>query len=196
MAENLFLIATIDAEATFNSSANWITTSDMPYSRLDPIDIPDSLLSELFQAYIQTYKPLGERMHINEGYQLLDYNRWILVRNKNGKLIAFILFKTTIWGLKLIACGADESKEAKRGMLSFLTKALNVKSVYGEVSPPLEDRLIDVPKVPVDLAKKVLGKDIEPQADGYHYLREIKNIGYKKKLLVGKPDRSQLGRSD
>lgn len=186
MDNGLFLIANIDADTALSEPADWVVTTGEPYTQVDPIDLPDPLTAELFIVYKRTYKQLGT--HLKKAVDLFEYNRWILIQNEIGGLAAFIIFKTTIWGLKLGAVGSDGSRQGKDCLLALLAKALNVECVYGEVSPPLEGKLAGtVPQVPSPIAKQVLEKDIEPDADGYHYRRVIKEIGPQKKLLVGKP---------
>jgi hypothetical protein len=53
----------------------------------------------------------------------------------------------------------------------------------------MEEKLaMRVPVVAATRARQVLaGKDIIPDADGEHYVREIANIGPQRKKMVGKP---------
>ena len=186
MDDSLFLIATIDVDTALSNPANWVVTTGTPYTQIDPVDVPVALTDELFSIYVRTYKKLGA--HLQKAIDLFEYNRWILIRNKNGDLVAFLIFKTTIWGLKLGVVGSDGSRQGKDCLVALLTKALNVECVYAEVSPPLEEKLADtVPQVSARIAKQVLEKDIEQDDDGYHYRRIIKEIGPQKKLLVGRP---------
>jgi hypothetical protein len=186
MDDSIFLVADIDLKYALNRPAEWVIATGEPFTRFDPIDLPDSLRSELFEVYMRTYKRLG--MHLKEKEHLDEYNRWILIRNKENKPVAFLLLKTTAFGLKLGAAGSDGSREGKDCVLTFLAKILTIEGVYGEISPPLEGKLSDnVPKVAAGFAEEVLEKDIEPDTDKYHYLGHIKNIGQQRKLMVGKP---------
>lgn len=186
MDNGLFLIATIDVDTALNGPANWVVTTGTPYTQMDPIDVPTSLADELFSIYFRTYEGLG--MHLQEAMGLFEYNRWILIRNENNELVAAIVFKTTTWGLKLGIVGTDGSPQGKDCLISLLIKTLNIECVYGEVSHPLEEKLDNkVPQVSSHIAKRVLEKDIAPEADGHHYRRVIEGIGSKKKLLVGRP---------
>lgn len=70
-------------------------------------------------------------------------------------------------------------------------KDFNVAGVFGEVSPPLEKVLRGhVPALNASDAAKVLqsSKKITRIAkDRKHYWRDIKNIGEKRKMMVGRP---------
>ena len=110
---------------------------------------------------------IDDRLNIGMPEALLEYNRWVMVVDRSGSVLAFACFKTTRHGLKL---------------------GLNVRGVYGEVSGGVERVVAGrVPEVPPDVAEQVLGKAVEPHKDGRHYPREITNVGLKTKLLVGNP---------
>jgi hypothetical protein len=103
--------------------------------------------------------------------------------------VAFVLAKTTAFGVKVCATGTNGSREAKTAVIRFHIGALNTDGVYAEVSPPIEAKLAgDVPVVPVTRAGRVLeSKAIVPDTDGGHYVREVTNIGPQRKKMVGKP---------
>ena len=186
MDDSLFLVANIGVDTALSETADWVIATGEPYTHGDPVDVPFSATSELFTTYLRTYEKLGT--HLKNPMELFEYNRWILVRDGDDKLVAFVIFKTTPWGLKLGVVGSDGSRRGKECLLALLTMALNVEGVYGEISPPLEDKLTNkIPLVSARTASKVLEKDIEPEADGYHYRRDIKGIGSQTKLLVGRP---------
>ena len=155
---------------------------------LDPFfDISQSIFDNIFALYKKTYGKLG--MREKNAYGFTKYNRWILIRGNSNNLVAFVVFKTTQWGLKLVAVCQDGSREGKDAAITFVTKALNIKGVYGEVSPPLESVLAGkVPEITVEQAREIIPHKLDQIAeDPNHYTREITGIGKITKLVVGKP---------
>lgn len=103
----------------------------------------------------------------------------------------FLLCREHKNGIKLGLTAAADSKEAKKAVVELNRKAFNVAGVFGEVSPPLEKVLRGhVPELNASDAAKVLQplKKINRVAkDRKHYWRDIKNIGEKRKMMVGRP---------
>lgn len=188
MPDGTFFVATVTITEAINGSAAWITGKNQPYQEVDFIDIPDETTDSIFELYKITYNDLGFIFTAKE--QMDEYNRWIIIReDKSEKIAAFILFKTTAWGLKLGIVGTNQSSNGVRAMLTLLTKAFNVEGIYGEVSPPLEAKLQGkVPQIPCDVTSKILTYRITPDTDGFHYTRSINKIGSVRKILIGKID--------
>ena len=141
-----------------------------------------------YDLYRTQYLRLDARLNIRTPAALLEYNRWVIVVDRSGSVLAFACFKTTQHGLKLGLTAASDDAGGKAALKSLLRLGLNVRGVYGEVSGGVERVVAGrVPEAPPDVAEQVLGKTVEPHKDGRHYTREITNVGPKTKLLVGNP---------
>jgi hypothetical protein len=138
MNENIFLIANIDSEKIHNESTNWITSTGLPYIKIDPIDITDSLKSKLLNMYIQTYKNLGKRLHIDNTERLLDYTRWIIINNKNGVAMSDNLMRNNYTG----GGSNDMNKQtdniyADRGLYNYVKERSSKKISVNDIQAPV-----------------------------------------------------------
>jgi hypothetical protein len=186
--QDLFLVARVSPDQLAAGVA-WLARDDHPFETTDPIDFLDSPeLQEVYEMYRQTYGKLDPNLNVNMPEALLDFNRWLLMEDDNGHVIAFACFKTTSFGVKLGLTASDGGNAARTALVRTLREALNVEGVFGEVSPPLEAAVEGhVPKVPAQSAGGILGKRVKIHEDGFHYSREITNVGVKTKLVVGRP---------
>ena len=183
-----FLIAKIDLTFAARSDFAWVVTEQGPYKNIDAIDIDESLLSEVYRIYRSTYAKIDPKLYIRSKEGLLKYNRWILIYDESQRLVAFALYRDHPFGIKLGLTASSGSSEAKSQLIRMHRRALNQSMVFAEVSPPLENVLSDrVPKLLAEDSARVLGVDLLPDSDQYHYFRKIGRIGTKRKILVGKP---------
>ena len=188
MPDNTFLIARLQCNSDYCSNMEWIVDQKSPYETVDPIAVPDDLLEHIYSLYKKEYSNIDPELLLNDKDALFKYNRWILLENDTGNVCAFFLYTTKSYGLKLGITATDQSSLAKKSLIEFHIKAFNISGVVGEISPPLEDKIIDkVPRIPATKAGHIFNKKIAPHDDEDHYYREIKNVGRKKKILVGKP---------
>ena len=103
-------------------------------------------------------------------------------------MLAFACFKTTSFGVKLGLMTADGSERGKAALKKILRLGLTVEGVYGEVSNGVKRTVAGrVPEVQLDVAARVLNKEVTADPDGRHYSRVITNVGLKTKLMVGRP---------
>ena len=144
---------------------------------------------EAFGLYREAYSALDPALNVSQPAELAEYNRWLIVQDVRGAIVAFICFKTTSWGLKLGLVATNDSPEAKDAVKTILRRVLAEDAVYAEVSNGVELALRGhVAVIDASMAQEILvGKRIEPDADGLHYRRIISNVGPKKKLMVGQP---------
>lgn len=185
-----FLVAKVDVDSVENDDFSWIASSDAPFEGIDITDLFEKYIDDVFEIYKSTYLKIEKQLYITEKANLIKYDRWVLFY-ENDKMVAISLYRHHDYGEKLGVTGTNESKKAKRALVSFHKKAFNLDNVFGEISPPLEKAIFaDVPKVSVLKAKNILQKSIKPHKDGIHCYRIIKNLGSKRKVLVGKPTRS------
>lgn len=192
-----FLIAKIDLRFAARSDFAWVPTEQSPYKSIDTIDIDESLLSEVYRLYRSTYAKIDPKLYIRSKEGLLKYNRWVLIYDESQRLVAFALYRDHPFGIKLGLTASSGSSEAKSQLVQMHRSALNQNMVFAEVSPPLENVLSDsVPRLLAEDSARVLGVDLLPDNDRYHYFRKIGGIGTKRKLLVGKPNLSSNPKGD
>jgi hypothetical protein len=187
MDSSLFLVARVTIGSL--GELAWMTTDGDPYSPHDMLDFSVGAdIGRVFELYRSTYLPIDQSLNVLSAVGLLEYNRWILITDDSGAIVAFALLKVTRSGLKFGLAGHDDSMRAKLAVVTLHRNALRLEGVFAEVSPPIERALIGhVPEVPADSARSVLDKSVTPDADGVHYFRQIVNVGRRKKLLVGRP---------
>lgn len=118
----------------------------------------------------------------------LEFNRWLVIVDAAGAVIAFMCFKTTGQGLKLGLAATDGSVAGRHALKTALCAGLSLPGVYAEVSGGIERLVVgSVPEVEPAEAEDILGKPVIVSADGRHYLRVVTNVGQRQKLLVGQP---------
>lgn len=182
-----FLVAKVNVDSVDADDFSWITSSDAPFENIDITDLFDQYIDDVFEIYKTTYLKIEKQLYITEKANLIKYDRWVLF-HENDNLVAISLYRHHDYGEKLGVTATKESTKAKRALVLFHKKVFNLDNVFGEISPPLEKVIYaDIPKVPAPRAKIILQKRIKPHKDGFHYYRHIKNLGSKRKVLVGKP---------
>lgn len=189
-AEHAFLLARVYLNDIVKDYPSWITTADPPFAATDPVDIDNQILSDLYGLYVSVYQKIGNRLYLTKKDQIFKYNRWVLIYDDENKLVGFALFHTHHAGLKLGLTGCVDTPSVKAALKAFLRNVFGIDKVFGEVSPPLENALKGhVPQVKSKHATRILsGKKITKYySDGYHYKRNIQNIGEQKKMIIGKP---------
>jgi len=178
--------------------ANWIVIDNsINYTSVDILDFPLELKDQVFAVYENTYKQYintTKNLLIPEPDGLFEYNRWILFyddQDSDKKVISFLLFKTTNFGLKSGLTGSNGSYMGRKSVISFNINSFNSEGCYGEISDKLEDAILKhVPIVDFVIAKKILtylGKLDVVQKEDNHYSREIGNLGILTKIMVGIP---------
>ena len=186
-----YKIAVISVDSVKRRSFGWVVTGGKPFVQLDPADIDDDLIDSVFNLYKTVYSQINPTLFIRDKYALLKYTRWIILIDDKKHVAGFLLCREHKNGIKLGLTAAADSKEAKKAVVELNRKAFNVAGVFGEVSPPLEKVLRGhVPELNASDAAKVLQplKKINRVAkDRKHYWRDIKNIGEKRKMMVGRP---------
>ena len=185
----LFLVARLSWPA-YSESFAWVAADGAPFEPVDPLDFATGPEAEvLFGLYRNAYAVLDPKLNVTQPAELVEYNRWLVVEDPEGAVVAFVCLKTTSWGLKLGLVATDGSPAAKAGVKTLLLGVLAEDGVYAEVSNGVEGVLRGhVTEVGVSVVREILaGKRIEPEADGLHYRRMISNVGLRRKLMVGKP---------
>jgi hypothetical protein len=183
-----FLVARVPPDF-LGETLEWLASDEPPLEPMDPLDFLGSAeIAAVYDLYKTQYSRLDARLNIPTPEVLVEFNRWVIVVDRFGTVLAFSCFKTTQHGLKLGLTASSDDAEGKAAVRAILRLGLNVLGVYGEVSEGVERVVAGrVPEVPLGVAQQVLGKALEPHEDGRHYRREITNVGPKTKLLVGRP---------
>lgn len=186
-----YRLAVITIDSVKRRSFGWIATGSKPFVQLDPADIDEVLLNSVFNLYHHVYSQINPNLLIRNKYLLLKYTRWIILVDGAKNLAGFLLCREHDHGIKLGLTAAADSKEAKKAIVEINRKVFNVAGVFGEMSPPLEKKLKGhVPELKASDAAKVLGpskKITRIDKDGKHYWRKIKNVGVRRKMMVGRP---------
>jgi hypothetical protein len=184
VTDGLFLVARLIATEV-GDDMSWLMGGESPFQSVDPIDFETDKVFALYEAVDGRIDPA---LNASSADELLEFTRWVLITDEQGRLMAFVCFKMTESGLKLGLTASTEAEVARSALKRLLRNALNVDGVYGEISPPVEFALVGyVPEVPSELAESILGKAVTLEDDGRHYSRHIENVGQKRKLMVGRP---------
>lgn len=189
MDQSLFLVAKISHTDVSKKGVGWLTSDSKPYESEDAVDFVDSDEAEMvYRMYKKEYRKIDKNLLFKSRYELMKYNRWVLFIGDQGEIVGFALFSTKAFGLKLGLVASNRSDQGRKAVKAIVRKGFKIKRVYGEVSEMMEKVVVDrVPEVDPNLAESILQKKIKIDKDGRHYWRDLKNIGKKKKLLVGKP---------
>lgn len=133
-------------------------------------------MADVWEMYKKSYEKIG--MQFSAPEQLLKHAVWDVSHNAEGTADSFFMFKRTSEGLKITAAGTDGSLEGKAALQKSLEEYLNTPGYYGEFSGGLEKMAIRLgfTPLPVDQVATLLGKEIAPQADGFHYERSINGL--------------------
>ena len=135
-----------------------------------------------------TYAKIG--LIVDEPRELYEYDSWELFNsNGNGNWVAFVLSKTTPFGLKLGLAGSDGSRAGRTAVKEYVANSFFDVGRYAEVSHRMEDLAIEAgaPIVCAAYVSDVLKKNVLPAGDGVHYRRAIKGVGEVTKVLIGVP---------
>ncbi len=185
-------LAVITVDSVTRQSFDWIATGGKPFVPIDPVDMPDDLLTSVYNLYRHVYSQIDRNLLIRNKHALLKYTRWVILIDDAKQVAGFALYhREHDRGIKLRLTAAADSKEAKKAVVELNRKAFNVNGVFGEVSPPLEKAVKGhVPELKSSVAQKVLSpskKICRADKDGKHYWRKITSVGERRKMMVGLP---------
>lgn len=144
-----------------------------------------------------SYKDIGGFMNIKDMDELKaelaniaeEPGIWKLVR-KNGKIVAATIYKFTKMGRKAVATTGAGGEGGKEGVYHIKGEDVTQGRMYAEVSDAMEHIMINklgAKKIPNKYVADILGKEIEPLEDGYHYNRMLGNHMHTK-IMVGELD--------
>jgi len=184
-----FLLARVSAKAIAERSLSWVVRGAGPWTAIDPVDLDAAMIEGVFEMYARVYGRIDDSLNVAHADGLFEFDRWILVEGAGGRLIGFVLAKTTPFGLKVGLTASDGSVRGREAIKAFHRRVYREMGVYGEVSDALELVVAGrAPRVSARVARLVLHpKLIHPEADGYHYGRDIARVGRRTKLMIGNP---------
>src|ERR1700690_3901335 len=126
MSATELLVATITVdEALAPKGASWLAGSGSPYVGVDAIDLPDSVLDQVFALYKASYGRLPSEapgtptFNIQDARALLEYDRFVLITAPDSAIVAFALAKTTAHGVKMAPPARTEAERQGRRFLPF-----------------------------------------------------------------------------
>jgi hypothetical protein len=183
-------IAQIDLSKGRLQSFSWLSKDKAPFTPIDFLNIPPLIIRQTYLLYKAIYSKFDKTLLIQHEDLLIEFTRWVIFKDKSNLVAAFALYKKNQCGVKMCLTGSIDDKNVKDFMIKWHRKTLKINGVYSEVSPSIENILRSyVPEVKASDAQKVLGpnKKIAPSKDGYHYARNLSNIGNREKLWSGNP---------
>lgn len=141
----------------------------------------------IWDMYVKTYSDIGLILPNPEA--LDEYDVWSVASDDNDEQVAFVLYKTTPYGVKVGLSGTNRTEAGKRALVDYKATAFHQPGVYAEVSHKMEGlaKRFGAPVVCVVEAQGILGKPVQPEADGIHYTRRLLGIGNVTKVMVGRP---------
>jgi hypothetical protein len=144
-------------------------------------------LSDVWGMYQKTYSAIG--MHLSSPHELLNYDEWHLVFSNEGKPIAFTMFETTAYGLKLGLLGGDGSPDGRQQVVHALRSKFLKPGIYGEVSHKVQDIALSAgaPVVCPVYVSEIIHKSITPGKTPISYVRMLRGVGAVEKVMVGNP---------
>jgi hypothetical protein len=142
---------------------------------------------KVFDLVKITYEKIG--VPAKSPGELMEFDLWDLNMGSQEEILAFTLYKRTSFGLKAGLSGHNGTSEGKRTNVQNIRKKFLLPGVYGEVSHAVEGIAVaaGAPVVCATYVKEILKKEIIPQEDGIHYVRNITGVGPVKKVMVGNP---------
>lgn len=156
----------------------------------DPVRLDVEQVDQVFHLYSLAYGAIGKQT--DDPRDLLSGFDYMWVRDLDGDQVidVFIGYKKTHAGNKIALFGSDGSSAAKRLVISKMTRLLQSRGWYCELShrpAQLAEAAGVVPIDDEDVVRSVLRIPLEWLGGG-QYIRTITGIGPAKKGLWGKPN--------
>lgn len=146
-------------------------------------------IQEVYDILVKSYEKLdGGFLTADSPEALMNKCDLIKINKRGGKISAVSCYKVTNFGRKIICGGTDGTDRGKVDFYSILKEDISEKhrNAYSEVSGALEYIMKKYGAMPIPnfMVSEIIGKEITPDPNGFHYTR---NIGNKTitKVLVG-----------
>ena len=116
MKHGAFLVADLKA-GSLESVFDWLCEDEGPYQAIDPIEfLQGDDITEVYRLYEVQYGDIDRRLNIQMPEALLEFNRWVILRDDDGNVAGFAGFKTTNAGLKLGLAATDGNEGTKNAL--------------------------------------------------------------------------------
>ena len=117
MNDGSLLVARV-APDSLGETLEWLGSDEPPFQPVDPLDFLSSAeIVAVYELYRTQYLRIDDRLNIGMPEALLEYNRWVIVVDRSGNVLAFSCYKTTRHGLKLGLEGHSEARPQRAGGL-------------------------------------------------------------------------------
>lgn len=144
-----------------------------------------------------SYKEIGGFKHIKDIDELRkeleklaqEDGMWKLIK-RNDHIVSAGIYRYTPFGRKTIGTASSGDFIGKRGVYQIKGEDIKNQRTYAEVSGKIEHISINkfnATKIPNKFAELILGKEVHPDEDGFHYTRDINGVTTKK-VLIGRID--------
>jgi len=163
-----------------------------PEDKLKHIDVVSDIIHSSY-ASIGGFKNISDKDDLKHELERMAQNKgiWKLVK-RGDDIVSASLYKQTPMGRKGLATGAIKDPRGKEGVYQVKKDDVRTGRAYVEVSGKMEHIMIKkfgAKPIPAEHAQKILGKDVQPSEDGFHYTRELGGHQHEK-ILVGRLDDS------
>lgn len=146
-------------------------------------------IEEVYDILVKAYEDLdGGFLTADSPEKLIEKCDLIKINKRGGKISAVSCYKVTKFGRKIICGGTDGTDRGKADLFSIIKEDITEKhrNTYSEVSGALEHIMKKYGGMPIPnyLVSEIIGKEITPDPNGFHYTRKIGNKNIRK-VLVG-----------
>jgi hypothetical protein len=136
---------------------------------------------------VESYKNIGGFLTASSAEQLLEKTDMIKIIRRNQKITACSCYKLSKNNRKLICGATDGSEQGKKDLYTIISEDINrfERGAISEVSGALEHIYVNkfnATKIPNTKVSEIIGKEIIPDDDGYHYVRKIGGVFVKKNI--------------
>lgn len=159
----------------------------------------EQYIDEVMDMLEKSYERIGGLKGIDANELLGNNVFWKLVRT-NGKIVACMIYKFSLYGRKILCGGTNGTVEGKAGFNNIMREDFihrNERMCFTEVSGKPKEiyEKLGMPKIPINIAKKIL-KDMKKEITrpgnedpGYSYFRIIGNNELEKTMFGYYPDK-------
>ena len=159
----------------------------------------EQYIDEVMDMLEKSYERIGGLKGIDANELLGNNVFWKLVRT-NGKIVACMIYKFSLYGRKILCGGTDGTAEGKLGFKNIMREDYihrNSRMCFTEVSGKPKEiyTKLGMPKIPIHIAEKILkdmNKEITRPGEedpGYSYFRVIGDNELEKTMFGYYPDK-------
>lgn len=167
---------------------------DIKYKHSDWIESEVKHLSEeqlqgLYDVYQSAYAKLGMALRNPQDLAYRYPNSWTIDTDGDNQPDAFILYRWTRWGKKIVLMGSNGEAKAKKEVMAQSLILLKTKQYFTEVSDDLKGILdgFRIPRVKDEATVQEVTQNYGPISwiGNGEYTRHIQGIGKTHKTMFG-----------